>query len=111
MTSGLSPQDRAIINALNGFEVKRDDNYWYKIEIHEVPVTKERPYGIAYVLTLHAPNNKRIFGYDNAHAVKSKQKYAGRRYEYDHLHRNPVDTGTPYEFDSLSILIDDFYGY
>jgi hypothetical protein len=50
------------------------DGYWIKIEAWEVKVTAAIPHGVRYSLTLHAPSGKRLLGYDNAHAVKSKGK-------------------------------------
>lgn len=52
---------------LNGTEYTEENGYWYKIEAWRVKVTKERPHGIRYNLTLHNNYNKRIIGFDNAH--------------------------------------------
>ena len=34
----------------------------------------EIPHGIRYNLTLHNRHNKRVMGFDNAHAVKGKKR-------------------------------------
>jgi hypothetical protein len=97
--------------ALHGTEAHRDDAYWWKIEAWEVQPTKERPHGIRYNLTLHNKYNKRVFGLDNAHAVKpAKRKgFAAKRYDYDHLHKSAIDMGTPYEFKDCATLLNDFF--
>jgi hypothetical protein len=76
-----------------------------------VEPTPERPHGIRYNLTLHDNHNRRILGFDNAHAVKPKKrsKYRGRIVVYDHLHETPNDAGTPYAFLSAEQLLQDFF--
>jgi len=34
-----------------------------------VQVSKERPHGLHYSLTLHNEDSERVLGFDNAHAV------------------------------------------
>ena len=94
-----------------GEQVHREDGYWWKIEAWRVAPTKERPHGIRYNLTLHNEFNTRIFGYDNAHAVKppQKAKFSGKKYEYDHMHKSAVDKDTPYEFSDCYTLLQDFF--
>ncbi|OBT16864.1 hypothetical protein A9264_10230 [Vibrio sp. UCD-FRSSP16_10] len=100
-----------VLLSMHGEQVHRDDGYWWKIEAWVVPPTKERPHGIRYNLTLHNKYNKRVFGHDNAHAVKPPKgkKFSGKRYEYDHLHKSAVDQGTPYEFSDCYALLQDFF--
>jgi hypothetical protein len=97
--------------ALHGTEAHRDDGYWWKIEAWEIQPTKERPHGIRYNLTLHDKYNRRVYGIDNAHAVKSakNKRFSAKRYDYDHLHRSAHDTGTPYEFTDAGTLLNDFF--
>ena len=98
---------------LNGnIEVQNDAGYWVKMEVARVPVTAERPHGIRYGLTLHAPDNTRLLGFDNAHGVKpvgSRFKHAVKRFPYDHRHRHALDQGVLYEFDTAYQLVSDFY--
>ena len=98
---------------LNGnIEVQNDAGYWVKMEVARVPVTAERPHGIRYSLTLHAPDNTRLLGFDNAHGVKpvgSRFKHAVNRFPYDHRHRHALDQGVLYEFDTAYQLVSDFY--
>ena len=98
---------------LNGnIEVQNDAGYWVKMEVARVPVTAERPHGIRYSLTLHAPDNTRLLGFDNAHGVKpvgSRFMHAVKRFPYDHRHRHALDQGVLYEFDTAYQLVSDFY--
>jgi Family of unknown function (DUF6516) len=94
-------------------EFQNDDGYWVKMEVSRVAVTVERPHGIKYSLTLHAPDSTRLIGFDNAHGgIKpegSRFLHAGKKYPYDHKHRNAADTGVLYEFDTAYQLLSDFY--
>jgi len=103
--------DIEVLLCMHGEQVHRDDGYWWKIEAWRVPHTKERPHGVRYNLTLHNKYNKRVFGHDNAHAVKppKSNKFSGKRYEYDHLHKLVIDKGTPYEFSNCYLLLQDFF--
>lgn len=99
-----------ILLSLDGTEYTEENGYWYKIEAFKVEPTRERPHGIRYSLTLHDNYNQRIFGFDNAHAVKTKKHgyYAGTIVSYDHVHRSIKDKGVPYEFENAQQLLNDF---
>ncbi len=97
---------------MDGSIIVLEDKYWYKIEARVIGgSTPQRPHGIRYCLTLHEPGGKRLFGFDNAHAVKlkSRNRYIGQRVEYDHRHRTSNDSGVPYEFIDAHQLIKDFF--
>lgn len=97
---------------MDGCIIVLEDKYWYKIEVRLIKEpTPKRPHGISYCLTLHEPGGKRLYGIDNAHAVKSKSRnrYTGQRVEYDHRHRSSSDRGIPYEFIDAHQLIKDFF--
>lgn len=100
-----------VLLELNGTEYTEENGYWYRIEAWIVEPTKERPHGIRYNLTLHNNFNKRILGFDNAHAVKPKKKsrFSGRIVEFDHVHNHPLDKGTPYSFSNAEQLLKDFF--
>ena len=95
---------------LNGSILVQENGHWMKIEARRVSACPAIPHGIAYCLTLHDRNGKRVLGFDNAHAVRppKKFKYAGR-ITHDHRHRRPRDKGYPYEFRSAHQLLSDFF--
>lgn len=103
--------DYGLENLLNldGFEFTYESGHWYKIEAKRVKITKVRPHGIKYNLTLHDKDNKRSFGVDNAHGIKSNKKLSARVIRYDHMHKSKVDKGTIYEFKSAEKLLIDFF--
>jgi Family of unknown function (DUF6516) len=94
-------------------EFQNDEGYWVKMEISRVAVSLERPRGIKYSLTLHAPNGTRLMGFDNAHGgikpERARFLHAGKKYSYDHRHRSAKDVGVLYQFDTAYGLISDFY--
>jgi hypothetical protein len=81
--------------------------YSVKFEIRKVPATAERPHGISYALTLHAPEGTRLVGFDNAHIVRASRGPAGARKELDHRHR--LGTTRPYRYSDASQLLEDFW--
>ena len=98
---------------LNDTEYHEENGYWYKIEVSLVEPSAGIPHGIRYNLTLHDSKNRRVFGFDNAHAPKVKKakgqgKYKGRIVEYDHVHKSESDPGTPYKFKDAQTLMSDF---
>ena len=87
-----------------------EEGYWMKFEIKRVESTKERPHGLSYALTLHAPDGTRLVGFDNAHGVVAAGSRFNRRAEAsDHWHRSETDPGRPYGFTDAAKLIDDFF--
>lgn len=56
-----------------------EEGYWLKFEIKRVAATGERPHGLSYSFTLHAPDGTRLVGYDNAHVVPAKGSRFRRR--------------------------------
>jgi hypothetical protein len=94
-------------------EFQNDEGYWVKMDVSRVAATVERPHGIKYSLTLHAPDSTRLLGFDNAHGgIKpegSRFLHAGKKHPYDHKHRNATDAGVLYEFDTAYQLLSDFY--
>lgn len=84
--------------------------YWIKFEISRGEASKERPHGLSYSFTLHAPNGRRLIGFDNAHSVPAKgSRFRRRATESDHWHRTESDPGRPYRFKNAETLIEDFF--
>jgi hypothetical protein len=82
--------------------------YWVKISARRVPADFARPHGIAYTLTLHEPDGRRIFGIDNAHAARITRGPAGRSSAMrDHVHRG--ESVRPYRYRDADALMDDFW--
>ena len=44
--------------------------HWVKFIVLRTEVTPERPHGLTYSLTLHAPDGARLVGFDNAHPLE-----------------------------------------
>ena len=87
--------------------VERD--YWLKFEVTRVRPTAERPHGISYSLTLHAPGGTRLVGFDNAHPAPVRGARLRRRSPAsDHWHRTEDDPGRPYAFTDVETLLEDF---
>ncbi|MBI2222658.1 MAG: hypothetical protein HYU53_15800 [Acidobacteria bacterium] len=87
-----------------------EKGYWLKFEIARVEATPERPHGLSYSLTLHAPSGKRLVGFDNAHDVPpSGSRFKRRGKASDHWHRTEKDPGRPYLFKGAETLIDEFF--
>ena len=93
---------------LDGEIFPMDNGYWIKFEASIVPPTEQIPHGIRYSLTLHDRNNTRVLGFDNAHTFKPKKnRYIARKITWDHKHK--MEKVCPYEFESSSRLIEDFW--
>lgn len=87
-----------------------EEGYWLKFEIKRVEATEERPHGLSYSFTLHAPDGARLVGFDNAHGVPARgARFKGAPQVSDHWHRTENDPGRPYEFKDAETLIDDFF--
>jgi Family of unknown function (DUF6516) len=87
---------------LDGYEFQFAHGYRVKIEAAIVAANRNRPHGVKYSLTLHDPEGKRIYGMDNAHAVK-------RKAAFDHRHVYGGRKTAAYTYRSASRLLDDFY--
>jgi hypothetical protein len=86
-----------------------EQGYWLKFEIKRASPTPERPHGLRYSFTLHAPSGRRLMGFDNAHGVtRAGARYRRRDAEHDHWHRHGDDPGRPYAFTTADQLLADF---
>ena len=100
----------SILLDLDGTNIGVGTQYWVKINAWVIEPDEARPHGIRYELTLHDASNRRILGFDNAHAVKHPGgRFVERPRAYDHLHRGPTDAGVPYSYLSAGKLVGDFW--
>lgn len=84
--------------------------HFLKFEVRVVGKSERVPHGIAYALTLHDPNGKRLMGFDNAHPVAHQgSSFVPAARQADHWHRSAQDAGRPYTFVSAVQLLDDFF--
>lgn len=86
------------------FVVDEHLGLWVKFEAKAVHRTQERPHGVRYSLSLHDRANRRLMGFDNAHAVEAKDAHL-----HDHWHRNQSDKGRPYAYENAGKLMQDFW--
>ena len=87
-----------------------EEGYWLKFEIKRVEATEERPHGLSYSFTLHAPDGTRLVGFDNAHGAPARGSgFKPAPQASDHWHRTENDPGRPYAFKDAETLIDDFF--
>lgn len=100
----------SVLLDLDGTKVGVGTHYWVKISAWVVETDEARPHGIRYELTLHDAGNRRILGFDNAHAVKRPGgRFVEQPRAYDHRHRGPKDAGVPYSYVSAGKLVADFW--
>ena len=88
--------------------VDPESNHWVRFTVRRVPVTKAKPHGLDYSLSLHGPKGERLVGFDNAHAVRERAgPGGGRRKAQDHRHR--LKTVRHYEYRDAATLLADFW--
>jgi hypothetical protein len=95
-------------------EADAELEYFARFTACRADITKGRPHGIKYSLTLHDKDNQRLMGFDNAHAIedKTKGKFSHHRKvtKWDHKHKfKDVNVVTPYEYESAEKLLCDFW--
>lgn len=85
-----------------------DTGHWVKFIVRQTEVTSERPHGLRYSLTLHAPDGTRLVGFDNSHPIEERfGPGTRRRGEGDHRHR--LRLIQPYDYQDAAKLIEDFW--
>lgn len=73
--------------SLDGSIFEMGQGYWVKMRVQTVNSDLNRPAGISYSLTLHAPSGERLVGFDNAHAVRrGAGPGGGSKPPFDHAH-------------------------
>lgn len=94
---GRAAKDYVLENLL-GYDGRThhfEKGYWLKFEFKRVPETSQRPHGLDYSLTLHAPDGTRLLGFDNAHPVPAKgSRFKKPPQQSDHWHRTETDPRT-----------------
>lgn len=110
----MSSKDKAedktleILLHLDGEVFPMDNGSWTKFEAKQVRSSSNIPHGVRYSLTFHDRNNRRIIGFDNAHAYKpKKRKYGARKITWDHKHQK--ERISSYEYESAGQLLEDFW--
>ncbi|MDE0509127.1 MAG: DUF6516 family protein [Gammaproteobacteria bacterium] len=94
---------------LHGQTIVIDDvGHWVKFKVNRVEVTPERPHGLDYSLTLHAPDGARLIGFDNAHPVRTRRSQQSKPGSaMDHRHR--LRAIRLYEYKDSATLLADFW--
>ncbi|MCZ0943148.1 MAG: DUF6516 family protein [Gammaproteobacteria bacterium] len=82
--------------------------HWVKFVAMRTNVTEERPHGLRYSLTLHAPDGTRLVGFDNAHPLlRRRGRGKCRRNQSDHRHGS---RGVHhYDYKDAATLLEDFW--
>lgn len=89
---------------LDGEIIVLEADYWVKFRAYMVAATPQRPHGVRYALTFHAPDGKRLIGYDNAHPLR-----LGRRRKTGYDHRHDGARSYAYQWVSAEQLLVDFW--
>ena len=93
---------------LDGFVAELGGGFWVKVDAVRVPSDPRRPYGVAYSLSLHAPDGLRVFGIGNAHPARVTGGPAGRSSaSRDHMHAGARVRS--YRYRDADTLLDDFW--
>lgn len=96
---------------LDGEEYTDDKGYKIRIQVRQITPDSNRPHGLKYNMVLLDHYGQRVFGMDNAHAIKTAKgnRYSGYIYNWDHKHQTISDKGTPYQFSDAGTLMEDFF--
>ncbi len=104
----MEDETLATLLHLDGEIFPMDSGFWTKFEVYRVTPEPHIPHGVRYSLTLHDRYNRRVLGFDNAHAVRTAKKgYGARKITWDHKHK--CDKVSPYEYASAVQLLEDFW--
>jgi hypothetical protein len=105
-----SKEDETLATLLNldGEIFPMDNGYWTKFEAWRVDPEPHVPLGVRYSLTLHDRHNRRVLGFDNAHAIRPARKgFTARKITWDHRHKR--EKTSTYDFESAGQLLEDFW--
>jgi hypothetical protein len=110
---GLHELPEYQLELLLGYDGRRhilESGHFLKFAVRRVQASAQVPHGLAYSLTLHAPEGQRLIGFDNAHpAPHVGSRFVAPPVQADHWHRTLDDPGRPYAFVSVEQLLMDFF--
>jgi len=109
-TDSIGAAEREHFLSLDRQWIGYEKGYWVTFRVREVEVSEHRPHGFQYSLSLHGPNDDRILGYNNAHAVDvgtGPARKSRRPKAFDHINQKGKKPA-PYAFKSPYDLIKDF---
>ena len=110
MENGLPEHQLEFLLAFDGRIHHLEEGYWIKFEVRRVKARRNRPHGLSYSFTLHAPDGRRLVGFDNAHGVQPiGSKFKRRPTAKDHWREGRERSRQPYDFKDVETLIDDFF--
>lgn len=110
MSGGQSDHALEFLLAFDGRLHHLKEGYWIKFKIKRVGVSTQRPHGLSYSFTLHAPDGARLVGFDNAHGIPPLgSRFKKRASTRDHWHRTEGGVGRPYRFKDAETLLCDFF--
>lgn len=94
---------------LDGYRIElNEDGYTARFRVKQVEACAEKPHGLDYSLTLHAPDGRRLGGFDNDHAVPVRAGPGSKaKKEFDHKHR--FRTVRPYDYNDAGTLLVDYW--
>jgi hypothetical protein len=110
----LTQHDEAELEALlalDGTDFEMAAGVVVEFSARRTDVTPQRPHGISYALVLRPKDGGRPWlRFDNSHAVDEVGRgYGPKRATHDHWHRTAGDKGRPYNFTTVSQLLEDFW--
>jgi hypothetical protein len=91
------------------FVIDPSGGHWVKFVARRVPVSREKPHGLSYSLTLHTTSGERLVGFDNAHGVPAQSGPAARSRKMPHDHKHRLRTVRPYDYQDAASLLMDFW--
>ena len=109
MSRGKRAGGLAALEDYDGYEFVFENGYYARVGLKR-DEAKGAAHPYKYSLTLHAPDGKRLVGFDNAHPIRRLSgRFRRRSDRADHWHRDGSDKGRPYEFKTPEILLEAFF--
>lgn len=108
MTPGRDPALDTLLD-LHGQTLFVDEaGHWVKFIAARTAVAPQRPHGLSYSLTLHAPDGERLVGFDNAYPLRERWG-PGMRRRRTNDHRHRLRSIGPYDNKDAATLLEDFW--